>query len=416
MTVVRHRSDGNFDSSQVTSSTYYQVKPDGTKVSQSNSSWSNSGTDGMIRSMQDFVSPGFAKRVSEGEIINTPMRSRREIRAWRGDFCQVEATFTANGYRTHQHWTNWGVAISEHLGLPALTDLKLEAVTDSWSKVNAPEWWAGVDIGEFGETVALLLSPMRESARILSNEIGGLARASTVRNRLARSVPVATVAATAYLGYHLGLAPLFGSINDALKLLQKEFLERKTVRSSAQRIDRVTAPYNTQPFTAGGQVNNWHGTLITERNTRCRAGVMYVPKPSIRGDFGLESDDFLPTVWELIPFSFIVDRFINIGNFLTALAAYLTVQPLASWCVTKSITTTYVDWDRCSSTLVSGYSAPNSVPPSSSSVLTTWDVERIVNTKPGLTWSTRDIKLPTKILHNLDYLSLLILGLRNKTR
>lgn len=416
MTAMRTRSDGNFDSSQTTTSTYYQVKPDGTKVSQSSSSWNNSGTDGMQRSMQDFVTPDFAKRVSEGEIINTPMRSKREIRAWRGDFCQVEATFIANGYRTHQHWTNWGVVLGTHNGLPALSDLKLEAVTASWADVNAPVWSAGVDIGEFGETVALLLSPMRESVRILMDSRGDFRSGRSVRQQLGRSVPVATTAATAYLAYHLGLAPLFGSINDALKLLRKEFLERHTARSTARRTDRATAPYNTEPFTAGGQVHNWHGTLVTERSTVCRAGVLYVPTPSIRGDFGLEADDFLPTVWELIPFSFIVDRFINIGNFLQALTAYLTVKPLASWCVTKSITTTHVDWDRCTSTLVSGYSAPSSVPPSSSSVLTTWDVERIVGTAPGVTWSSRDIKLPTQILRNLDYLSLLILGLRDKTR
>lgn len=416
MTERRTRADGNFDASQTTTSTYYQVKPDGTKVSQSSSSWSNTETDGQTRSMSDYVTPDFAKRAREGEIINFPMNSTRTVRAWRGDFCQVEATYTANGYRTHQHWTNWGVAIKEHNGLPALTDLKLEAITASWSKVNAPAWWAGVDLGELGETVALLMSPMREASRILLDEFGRARSGRAIRRQMGRSVPVASMAATAYLAWHLGLAPLFGSINDALKLLRKEFLERHTVRSTARRVDQVTAPYNTAPFTAGGQVNNWNGTLVTERSAVCRAGVMYVPTPSIRGDFGLEWNDLLPTVWELIPFSFIVDRFINIGNFIQALTAYLTVKPLASWCVTKAITTTHVDWDRCSSTLVSGYSAPSSVPPSSSSVLTTWDVERIVGTNPGLTWSSRDIKLPTKILHNLDYLSLLVLGLRNKIR
>lgn len=422
---IRTREDGNFDSSQTTTSTYYQLKPDGTKVSQSSSSWNNSGTDGMRRSMRDFVTPDFAKRVGEGEIINNPMVSKRELRAWRGDFCQVEATYTANGYRTHQHWTNWGQSVSSHLGLPSLQDLKLESINHAWAGVNAPTWAAGVDLGEFGETVALLMNPMRESIRILSEQLTDSRRQRGNRRR--QTVNLAPAAATFYLAYHLGLAPLFGSINDLLKLLRKEFLERHTSRSTARREDRVTEPFNTTPFTAGGQVHNWHGTKVTERSAVCRAGVLYVPRPNTpadfgpwefehAGDFGLSKYDFLPTVWELIPFSFIVDRFINIGDFLRAMTAYLTVRPLASWCVTKAITTTHIDWDRISATPQAGYTAFNVIPPSSSSVLTTWDCERIVSTNPGLVFSTRDIKLPQKILQNLDYLSLLTLAFGNRWR
>jgi len=427
MSEMRVRTDGNFVSSQTTTSTYYQVKPDGTKVGQSVSTSSTSDTDGMTRYMRDIVTPHFAERVGKGEVINNPMDSKREMRAWRGNFCQVEATFNANGYRTHQHWDNWGRTISSHLGLPSLQDLKLEAINHAWADVNAPTWCAGVDLGEFGETVALLMNPMRESIRLLSGEFAAASRGR--KGPLRRStVSVAPAAATFYLAYHLGLAPLFGSINDALKLLQREFLERSTARSTVRRTDRKTANYDTLPFTAGGQVQNWNGTMVTERTAVCRAGVLYVPSPMIpadygtpwvfnhAGDFGLSKYDFLPTVWELIPFSFIVDRFINIGDFIRAMTAYLTVKPLASWCVTKAITTSHVDWDRISASPVAGYSAFSVVPPSSSSVLTTWDVERINNTNPGLVFSSRDIKLPTKILQNLDYLSLITLAFGNQWR
>jgi hypothetical protein len=42
------------------------------------------------------------------------------------------------------------------------------------------------------------------------------------------------------------------------------------------------------------------------------------PASSMRQEFGLTTNDFLPAVWEAIPFSFLVDYFTNVGNIVEA--------------------------------------------------------------------------------------------------
>jgi hypothetical protein len=55
--------------------------------------------------------------------------------------------------------------------------------------------------------------------------------------------------------------------------------------------------------------------------------------PTFRGSFGLRAHDFVPTVWELIPFSFVTDYFSNVGEILSA-ACYSSAN-LAWWGATS---------------------------------------------------------------------------------
>lgn len=124
----------------------------------------------------------------------------------------------------------------------------------------------------------------------------------------------------AYLEMQFGWKPLVSDIEGALKAFRDPRLEITRVSASAKE-ESASSPVRTHslgdfPFTFYSDF-----TLTGSTTVKIRGGVkvMTTGTGRRRQSLGLLPQDFVPTVYELVPWSFLVDYFTDLGNVLAAL-------------------------------------------------------------------------------------------------
>jgi len=128
--------------------------------------------------------------------------------------------------------------------------------------------------------------------------------------------------ADTWLEYSFGWAPLLNDLEDAKKAYDKiqYGLEPTKVKLVA------TGSASSTSFTSGSSGNwanvRWNNRTITTATCRYIGAVSSTIEPdrslSMMSVLGLHPRNFVPTLWEVIPWSFAIDYFTNIGDVLTA--------------------------------------------------------------------------------------------------
>jgi len=202
---------------------------------------------------------------------------------------------------------------------PSLSDskclLKLVRKTD-------PGWASLVDVGEFKETRSLVLSSLGLMHDVLHVNAGRLAkRVDRVRPR--DFVELGKVVSESLLLYRLGLMPLISSVNDAIKAVQDQIngavydgkMSAKFVIGGDTKGD---FPVSYASFTGVRQ------EVLTWKNVVKFGGTVRPDKANhqidFRDSFGLRGRHIVPTIYNLIPYSFLVDYISNVGNALELMA------------------------------------------------------------------------------------------------
>lgn len=125
---------------------------------------------------------------------------------------------------------------------------------------------------------------------------------------------LADAIANLWLQFRYGIMPVVytvESVQDLIKSLKSEYVTTRDKESSELVLDLLGE--STDPLT----LSVTHRVTIKQR---------YLPKETTFGDVMVRmSGNFALTLWELIPLSFVVDWFINVGNLLSSL------NPSAEW-------------------------------------------------------------------------------------
>jgi hypothetical protein len=196
----------------------------------------------------------------------------------------------------------------------------------------------GTFLGEIKQTLRMLRHPAEALSRSVENYLDALSKRkrAEVRRRRRKGLPKLPKDSPNWEWYHaipglwlehaFGWQPLLMDINDAWETLAELSEQEKTVHLS-----RASQARKLRSQTYG------HGNLYAggvdrlKRNTSVRTSVQTTVR--YRGDvvsqaattfadkaarWGFTPAQFLPTAWELLPWSFLVDYFANIGGFLDA--------------------------------------------------------------------------------------------------
>lgn len=175
-----------------------------------------------------------------------------------------------------------------------------------------------VSAGEMGETVRMVNGAGRAlfgRTKDYLQGLSGLGRRLTPQ-QLSRAI------AEKWLGYNFGVKPLISDIDSGLKGLINLRLGRPPVvhlraSSKSSELNLITTDNSTYDQT-------FDVIRTVERRSRyeCRIYGVYAlesltPHP-ISHEFGWTPSEFAPTLWELIPYSFLADYFANIGSIIDA--------------------------------------------------------------------------------------------------
>jgi len=202
-----------------------------------------------------------------------------------------------------------------------LSQAKNEALKRFNSKAIAAiqSMQALVAAGEIGETGRMLGSHGRNIKRGIAGYVqdldrkifkGGFRPRQALRDVSGR-----------WLEFVFGVQPLISDVDSALDgLLNLRYRSPRTRISGSGVTDRNVSSYvKTVSLNHGGLIE----FLITRKQRvsyRLFGSVGITPNiPDWRREFGVTLGEFVPTLWELMPYSFLVDYITNIGDILDVL-------------------------------------------------------------------------------------------------
>jgi hypothetical protein len=185
----------------------------------------------------------------------------------------------------------------------------------------------GVFLGELGETLRLIKNPLRgfraaigrygKAAKKISHSARSQRRRAETIHRANKNL------SETWLEHSFGWAPLVNDIDDAMRHLA--FLTTGVSRPPYEVVkgfaeEEKSASYHTSGLSDGAY---WRTRL--RKTTTDKLSVKYLGMVSAEQfnqisarSLGLGLRDFAPTVWELIPYSFLVDYFTNVGDMIQA--------------------------------------------------------------------------------------------------
>lgn len=130
-----------------------------------------------------------------------------------------------------------------------------------------------------------------------------------------------------WLEYHFGWKPLVKDILDVMEILDKPFPYNPVFGSGS--VDQVISLLNQHTDTA---TNYTHWVTLQNLKYSCKYGAFIeVVNPNVHLAASMGLINPLVLAWELIPFSFLVDWFSGIGNWLQSFTDFLGCRFINPW-------------------------------------------------------------------------------------
>lgn len=211
----------------------------------------------------------------------------------------------------------------------------IEANTNAFNdrvrkKYNAlgREFEGGVFVGELKETLLMLRHPLQGMTKLTKSYFTS---ASSIKSRFTRSNRKAERRSLVhalndtYLEYTYGMAPLMNDVQSIHSLLSSSIgapginKERVSVYSEMKQSSPWTY-YRTIGCGIGPTNLYWWGSAEFTHSIRARA-YYDLSDRGILSTLGFDLSSFVPTMWELLPWSFVIDYVSNLGEVVSALGA-----------------------------------------------------------------------------------------------
>jgi hypothetical protein len=206
------------------------------------------------------------------------------------------------------------------------------------------EFQSGVFIGELAETVRFLKNPAKSLEKLTTGKLADGMKAANRKTRGATNSQKLQAVTDTWLAYVYAAKPLVSDISDAHIALSHQYgfdADGLTVSSGAFVLDlqhehnreaqgwrngiRVRGVGASESVSdqrlevVKGDVRAWFYSKQS-CSIIIRGAVAYGMdgRPSPYQRWGLTPDNWAPTLWEIIPYSFVVDYFTNVGSVIDA--------------------------------------------------------------------------------------------------
>lgn len=294
-------------------------------------------TVGRREVMHDFVTSGFYRRRARGDVVfNDMYHEILEIFPAVGQDGGVRDTFeqcagTSNPFKNA--WKTSGVGRSifssflntstTHIGGSISNAQISRAIAEATTECLAAR--ARVDSNLY-ESLAQMNKTLGVFHGILQN---GLGLISSKRKLLQR----AKDSANGYLAYRYGLKPLMTDIETVIRALN-ESVGRVRITSRGFSSAVETGPPSTvEKGIAGMQYVTF--TSVVNETATIRAMSLDEIRASFLSNSGFHTKGLVTLPWELLPYSFVVDWFVNVSDFINSLVPVYGLTQLGSCLVTE---------------------------------------------------------------------------------
>lgn len=207
------------------------------------------------------------------------------------------------------------------------------ALVRAYTKMNESSIMGGEILADLDKSVAMLKAPFRESSRLINKMYR---RADSLRS----TMTAARAGAKAWLEYRYGWKPIILDMETAIKeastFREKLDRQRLVARSSEKYSRKTTNVFYRRPLLS--PYSGWKatGSVQSEDSVRAHAGVIYGVENRTSSEkllkiLGYRPRDLPATLWEVTPYSFVVDWFANVGDWLQAITPVPGIEVQGSW-------------------------------------------------------------------------------------
>lgn len=320
---------------------------------------------GSCARMEDTVTERFRQRRARGETFFNPMSRWEYAVACSGDGGSTESTTVACGttgaktrWEFHGPWLATAIPTESRLGMSlprvnyALTDsdvyrAKVEACTEVLAKRGRSDSNLWETMAEYDQAVGMFKPSMEKLVAVLDR-----AARATQKGRAARYA--VSSASALWLQYRYGIKPLLADMEHVLKTL-RNFSYRKERRStrSAKTLYGSSVVQGVGSVVPTGLVIDWK-CEVQDRIT-IRSMSLDEVDTSFQKELGLGGKSLTTLPWELVPYSFVVDWFLNVGDFINAMVPAGTGWKSLGSCMSVERVTTNVYTPTRSANTVNGF-------------------------------------------------------------
>lgn len=282
--------------------------------------------------MNDELTPNFHERMASGDIITNDMSSLKITDNDAQPTEYLSATLWSSGDGTAgEKWYgmlspqyylgNW-LTIDDHEELRL--NLEAQAVTRAYENMNNTEWAVAMVAAEGRKTLASISDILLRVIKI----VRAIKRldAKYLRKQISQQE-----LEKRYMELRYALRPLMYDVRDAQKAYNKKLSDvpkRYTFRGYASE---SVSNSSSEVATVGSMIN-----FDLNRTSSCkidvRAGILCNIKATKLNILGV--DQILETIWEITPYSFIIDWFIDVGGWIASWTPNAGVEELTSWTTT----------------------------------------------------------------------------------
>lgn len=286
-------------------------------------------------SLDGYKNSLWREQVKEGVQAGTPASGTFETYEATGN-CKlrwIQPNRIGGGYygKQEKFWHATGFPPYTLLGggVASLSEANNMALTKLYQKIRdaTHAMQAGVSLGEYAETVRMMRTPLEPLQKGLyrylddvKRQVEAAKRGRQPKGRRAFMTRMSEIVAGAWLANSFGWGPLARDIDsafEAMTMVAQRNLEREYTILRAFGRSVGSGNFANQSLVGlGAEAQaSWHRTRVIEVRyiARVSLGVRDY-RTAVMDSWGVTFNDFLPTVWELIPYSFLIDNVSNLGD------------------------------------------------------------------------------------------------------
>lgn len=200
-------------------------------------------------------------------------------------------------------------------------------------------------LGELRETLQMIRKPAIGLRRGLNAYTMDAVR---IRSRSRKLSDYSKSVSELWLEYRFGWKPLISDIESGFDAFSKRLydipIEKFRIREKRTSSETLRRSINSTPYSYDGVDLN----IVREdryTSTAQYIGAIYTPitsQSSIPASLGFVPEEFVPVAWELMPYSFLIDYFVNIGDILQATYTASRLRYVYCQLTTRGIVTSRV--------------------------------------------------------------------------